>query len=144
MEWKKFEEKQIELPELAINSMLDGFSIATKNLANLVIQPINNVSRLSSKLNTMFQYEILLVSEKLPDYRFSVFQFGYEINIYPVHLYISTNVIDNFEEKDWLFHNQTIYCENEEILKKEIKNIFDSKKFTEIVSGLMKIANNQV
>lgn len=141
MEWNQFEEKKVDLPESTVNSLLEGFSKATKGLADLGIKKAANSRRLSSSLETLFQFEVILYSEFIPDYRMTVFKFGYDIEIYPVKLEVSDNIFEDVEDPNWPFTPKVEVFDSEELFKEKVEKIFKGEKFVEIVSGIMKIAS---
>ena len=140
MKWKNFEESKVELPESTVEKMIEGFSAATKDLVQLGIQPKSNLLMLTNnKLGTKFQFEVLLLSKFLPDYSFTVFEFGYNVILYPVKVYFSKAIFEEISKFGDL-NRQIVEFEEEAKFQKAVELIFETKKFIDTVSGLMKIA----
>jgi len=137
MKWEKFEESKTELPEVIVEKLIEGFSIATKDLAQLSVIEFTTNERLTSKLKTRFQFKLILSSKDVPDYSFKVLEFGYAVNIYPVKLIISNAILfelnNNSEAPEQILNSEKDF-------KEAVELVFSTKSFTEIVSGLMKIA----
>lgn len=141
MNWINFEESKKELPEQVVEKMIEGFSTATKDLANLFVMETTDKERLALafKLNTRFQYKLVLGSKHLPDYSSKVIEFGYPIRLYPVIVMFPTGVFNELKEKGQV-KEQTESFESEEALQQALKAVFESEYFKDVVSGLMKIA----
>jgi len=143
MKWKEFEESKIEIPDETVEKIIEGFSNATKKLVELGLIEKSVMSRLAGdKFGTKFQFEVILLSKRLNDYSFTVFEFGYDINLYPVKVLINKSILDEMINKGEFTSNIAI-IENEEKFKKVIELIFETNKFREIVSSLMKIASKR-
>jgi hypothetical protein len=140
MIWKKFKESEIELPEVLVENITKGFSAATMGLVELGIEEKSDISRISrNRLGTRFQFIATLISKHLPEYSFQVFEFGYDVSLYPVRMFITKPILEELANRGETIGNITEF-DNEEAFKKSVELVFDSNKFTEIVSGLMKIA----
>lgn len=143
MNWKNFEESQTELPETVVEKMIEGFSSATMELVELGILPKSEMSRLTTdKLGTRFQFKVILLSRHLPDYSFTVFEFGYNVSLYPVKVLITKSILEELISKGEGVSTITSFDE-EQKFHKAIELVFESKRFTEVVSGLMKIAKKK-
>ncbi len=145
MEWKNFEESKTDLPDVLIEKMIEGFSNATSGLAQLSIIPVSELQKLSStnKLNNRFQFKVLLTSANVPDYSFKVFEFGYNVSLYPVSAIITSSILEELNRQGTIINKISVF-ENEDNFKKSIELVFGSKRFTEIISGLMKIAKKDI
>jgi hypothetical protein len=139
MIWKKFKESEIELPDILVENITKGFSTATMGLVDLSVDEKSDISRIRRNLGTRFQFIVSLVSEHLPDYSFQVFEFGYDVSLYPVKMKITKSIFDELTNKGEGLGDITIF-NDEESFKTTVELVFNSNKFTEIISGLMKIA----
>lgn len=142
MEWLPFKESDKELPEIVVEKMIEGFSTATKELAHLAVSTVSDINRLSTKLNTRFQFDLNLYSNKLPDYSFRIFRFGYNVNIYPVTIMVSSAILKDLNNGGNDFGTIEVIDEESDF-KKVVELIFKSNKFIETVGGVMKIASKQ-
>jgi hypothetical protein len=143
MEWNSFEESSKEYPESIAEKSIEGFSKATKGLAELKIIELSDMARLSSKVSGDFLFEIRLVSQHIGDYSLKVMTFGYDIELNPIY-YILDDVIyhELFQEKQE--YGKSMVCENGEEFNKLLRNVYKSTKFKDTVAGLMKIARKRV
>jgi len=143
MKWDNFEESSKELPEIVVEKLIEGFSVATKDLVQLAVAPVADLTRLTANiLKTRFQFRVYLMSSKLPDYSFRVFEFGYNVALYPVKLSITQVIREELNSKGESYI-QVSTIEDEEKFESAVKLVFKSAKFTEIVGGLMKIAGKK-
>jgi hypothetical protein len=145
MEWKSFEESKKELPQVVVQNIIEGFSNAAKGLANLTIEETPNKDRISlyGKLKTRFQFKLILLSKHLPDYSYKVLEFGYNTKLYPVHLLLRVDFVNESAQPDD-GHERLILCENEDAFRQELARVFNTDNFKEVVSGLMKIATKKI
>lgn len=143
MSWKKFEESNAELPEKVIEKMIEGFSDATNDLVQLGSTVKSDLSRFTtSQLDTKFQFDVVLLSNKLPDYSFKLFEFGYDVTLYPVSIYIYPSIASELVKQDTGIGPKA-KCIDKDELEKIVHVIFETKIFNDTVSGLMKIARNK-
>lgn len=136
MEWKNFKESDKEYPEQIILKIIKGFENATKGL--LTIQIVEQ-SELINQSFGIFQYRVLLTSTSLSSYRFEIFKIGYNIEIFPVNVRIEDSINLELTGLPQVL-SDTLKPENEEKLEEVIIKIFATKRFEEIVAGLMKIS----
>lgn len=142
MEWKKFEESKLELPDILIRTTVSGFSDATSGLLYLEVAGIDPIEKFrSNQLKSKFQFRVTLHSKRLPDYSLNILDFGYGVTLYPVKMILLKVIRDELsgtgDQGDQIF---TI--ESEENLKELLSLVFSTTKFQEIVSGLMKISQS--
>ena len=136
MEWKKFKETERAYPEEVISKLLKGFDNATGGLLDLQIQ--EHTEYLKSGLGA-FQFRVLLTSYNMSKYRFEIMRCGYDIEMYPVKISLEDSIYEEIMGWPKTF-DDTIKAENEEELEETVRKTFDTKRFEEIVSGLMKIS----
>ncbi|MEJ5143856.1 hypothetical protein [Sphingobacterium sp. MYb388] len=140
MEWKKFSESKVELPDEIIEKLADGFSDATNGLVSIVVNEIALDSKLrGSVLQTKFQFSLYLVSEFLDNFSYRILMFGYDINLYPVTVRINADILSDLNLKDPFILKHDSY--DQESFTKLIKSIFETNSFENTVTGIMKIAN---
>ena len=136
MEWNKFKESEKEYPEELVSKSIDGFSKATSHLCEIQISP---VADFAGDLYVDFEYRVLLLSNTIKSYKFEVFRFGYNVDLFPVSTILDENIFEEITSRK-MKHKQKLSQENEEQFQNLIKAIFESKRFQEVVSGLMKIS----
>lgn len=139
MKWKQFEESEREYPEIIVEKSIEGFSIATKGLAELKISPLSDVGRITSKINDDFVFKVVLTSPYVKEYNMTVLTFGYGIELQPIQ-FIADSAIHLELYREPLKYGQIMECKNGEMFSKVLENIFLSFRFLEIVTGLMKVA----
>lgn len=147
MNWKNFEESKKELPEIVVQKLIEGFSEATKDLAQMYVYETSDKERLSlsDKLKTRFQFKVVLASKYLPDYEYRVLKFGYGVSLYPVKVAIPAQFLDELLQTKELWSAGTWSDEfgsfsDEKEFQWIVAAVFETNSFKEIVSGLMKIA----
>jgi hypothetical protein len=136
MEWKKFTETEKKYPEEIISKLIKGFDNATNGLLDIVIQ--ENKEYLKSGFGD-FQFRLILTSSNLSKYKFEIMKCGYNVELYPAKIALEDSIYE--EVMGWANpFSDPIKVENEKELEDMIKKIFNTKRFEEIVSGLMKIS----
>lgn len=140
MKWTEFKESTKEYPEVIVETAISGFSNATKQLAELGISKKSEMGVITSRLDTKFQFELDLFSKHLEDYSFTVFEFGYDIELFPVRLKIEATILAELNEKASMTFPKMFSIETEENFKIVLDLIFSTERFKDIVAGLMKIA----
>jgi|GEM_PF-2002155 len=141
MEWKNFKESDKQFPEEIVEQIIDGFSNATQDLAELVIKKKGEY-QLSDRLNSQFQFDVNLTSGYLSNYVFRVFSFGYNIELYPVNVLVDPSIISELNTTKYYPNPQEIV--SDEDFKNIVELIFASERFNEIVSGLMKVSKKNI
>lgn len=137
MEWTQFKPLDNKTAEEVIDKMITGFSEATGNLVDMQIVQKTGPELLASKLIAQFKYDLVLFSSLVRGYKFSFFEFGYDVTLYPCYIKMDDEIALQINK------NNTILVHNETEVENIVKEIFASKRFLEVVSGLMKIAGNQ-
>lgn len=136
MDWKKFKEIEKDYPENVIGKLITGFSNATDGLLDIYIEELDEF--LTGKLGA-FQFRMILTSNSLSKYKFEILKFGYNVELYPVKIKTESSIYQAITGLPSILADP-IRVENEEDLENVIREIFESKRFEEIVSGLMKIS----
>lgn len=137
MEWKKFKEIDREYPEEVISKLIKGFDNATEGLLDLHVQ--EHKEYLKSGLGS-FQFRLILVSNNLSKYKFEIMRCGYDIELYPVKISLEDSIYEELMGWPNTFADP-IKVASEKELEDTVKKAFDTKRFEEIVSGLMKISH---
>lgn len=143
MKWGQFEESEREYPEKIVEKSIEGFSKATKGLAELKISALSDVVRLTSKIQDDFVFRVVLISPHVKEYSLTVLTFGYGIELNPIQ-FIADSAIHRELYNKPLEYGQAMDCENGEIFSNALEEIFSSKRFVEIVTGLMKVARKNI
>ena len=143
MKWKQFEESGREFPEKIVEKSIEGFSKATKGLAELKISALSDVGRLTSKIQDDFVFRVVLTSPHVKEYSLTVLTFGYGIELHPIQ-FIADSAIHLELYKEPLEYGHTMECKSGEIFSIALEKIFSSKRFVEIVTGLMKVARKNI
>ena len=143
MKWEQFEESEREYPEKIVEKSIEGFSKATKGLAELKISALTDIGRITSKIYDDFVFRVVLTSPQLKEYSFTVLTFSYGIELHPIKFIADDAIhLELFNER--LKNGQTMKCEDGEMFSKVLEQIFSSKRFVEIVTGLMKVARKNI
>ncbi len=140
MKWTEFKESTKEYPEVIVETAISGFSNATKQLAELGISEKSEMGVITSRLGTKFQFDVDLFSRLLEDYSFTVFEIGYDIELFPVKIKIETTILAELNKTGSMTFPKIFTIESEENLKTILDLIFNTERFKDIVAGLMKIA----
>ncbi len=143
MKWKQFEESEREYPEKIVEKSIEGFSKATKGLAELKISALSDIGRITSKIHDDFVFRVVLTSPHLKEYSLTVLTFGYGIELYPIQ-FIADNAIHIELYKEPLEYSQSMVCKDGAMFSKALEKIFSSKRFVETVTGLMKVARKNI
>jgi len=142
MEWNKFTPLQKKTPQEIIEDAIMGFDKATNDLAHLLLIKKNDLSKVNSRLNNNFEFELLLYSKYLDGYNFKVFEFGFNIDLYPVSVIIEPAIFDQLNY--YSASRSSVSFETEELFLDCITKIFSSERFKTITGGVMKIAAKQL
>lgn len=144
MEWDQFEEAKIENPEIKIELLTEGFYEASKNLLRLSIRELSDSERIMSNMSTTFQYELVMYSEYVPQYKYIVFSIGYNVTIYPVIFSVDIEILKELYPDKRINPYFKVTITTEEELEQFCQKVFKTRKFVETVSGLMKIAKKKI
>ena len=139
MEWKDFSESSVEYPEKIVSDTIEGFSKATKGLAEIVITELNDVSSVLSNLSTEFNYAVYLKSDMVSQYRMKIFTFGYNVELLPISVNLNKDIYFEIHKKNKAT-NTTLELKTESDFKLYLQAIFSSQHFKKVVGGLLKIA----
>ena len=151
MNWNEFVESEKEYPEKIVAKAIEGFPKATKGLVEMKISELTDNSRLLSNMPNDFLYSVRLVSPYVKDYSHKLLTFGYDVELNPINFILEEGIYKELEAHFvYLATNQHSFekymiCKDGEMFEEILKKVFSSQKFTETVSGLMKIArkNNE-
>ncbi len=143
MKWKQFEESEREYPEKIVEKAIDGFSKATKGLAELKITALSDIGRITSKVQEDFVFRVSLISPNVKEYSLTILTFGYGIELSPIS-FIADEAIHLELYKEPLKYGHTMVCKDGETFSKALEKIFSSKRFVETVTGLMKVARKNI
>ena len=138
MDWKDFNIEQINTPNETIKNSLKGFEKATKGLLRLSLFEKSDMERMRKKYAPSFQYDLILHSPYMPNYKFDVLELLYEVTLYPCSLVLENGIEDELGINPF---EKSLQLQNEEELKLTLEKIFSTKRFESIVSGLMKITS---
>jgi hypothetical protein len=82
------------------------------------------------------------LSEHLSDYSYKVFEFGYDVTLYPVKLFFVKTILEELTNQGEQV-SQVAILDEEAKFRRIIELVFNTKTFTETVTGLMKIAKSK-
>lgn len=137
MEWNKFTASEKEYPEELVLKSIEGFSKATSNLLEIQIIPVDEML---GNLRVDFEFKVILMSNSVKNYRFEIFHFGYNVELFPVHLLIEESIFEQIVKRK-MKRRETLPAKTEKNLNGILDVIFNSNRFKEVVAGLMKISN---
>ncbi|MDO6745515.1 hypothetical protein Q4553_13150 [Tenacibaculum soleae] len=140
MEWNEFKESEKEYPEDIVAKTIDGFSKATSHLCEIQISPVESFV---GDLFVDFEFRVLLLSNTIKSYKFEVFRFGYNVDLFPVFSIIDENIFEELTKKKMRRKQKTIQS-NEKEFQEFLNGIFGTSRFKEVVSGLMKISRKHL
>lgn len=143
MEWKKFKALEIKSPEELIIETIKGFSEATNNLVDMKLLKKSDFEKVSSKLKNQFEYELILFSKYIKGYSFSILEFGFDVELYPVNIAIDVEIYNELNF-DFRYDRKVTSIKDEEEFVKSLNFVFQSKRFQTIIGGLMKLATNEM
>jgi len=135
MKWNKFNESERIYPDEIVNKLIKGFPNATGQLLELVVE----TSMHNFETQTDFVFRLLLVSHRLENYRFKVATFGYNVEIYPVSIVLDEQIYNELFNIRMLAKDIKKKDTEQEFEELMIK-AFESERFQEVVSGLLKIS----
>lgn len=138
--WEDFSESNKEYPEEIVNKTIDGFSKATKGLVEIAVRKLDGSSAFAYGLGTDFSFRIYLVSPIIDDYRFKILDFGYDVKMTPVYYKMESEIHDEIYGTDDFFISSDVRTIKNEDFMQELQKIFKTQIFSDLVSGLMKIA----
>jgi len=135
MKWSKFEESKRVYPDKVVNKLIKGFSNATGEVLELVVE----TDVLKFETQTDFVFRLLLVSHRLENYRFKVATFGYNVEIYPVSIVLDEQIYNELFNKE-MRPREIIKKDTEQEFEELMVQAFESERFQEVVTGLLKIS----
>jgi len=136
MEWKDFNIEQVNTPNETIEKTINGFEKATKGLLKLNLIEKSDIERMRKKNLPSFQYDLVLHSPFMPNYKFDVLELFYDVTLYPCILIMEDGIDDELNINPF---DKNIKLQNEEELKQTLEKLFNTKRFESIIAGLMKI-----
>jgi len=143
---KGFTEPEGRFPDAIFAESTQKFSTVTEGLAELRLIKVAGVERLAQSLlqDKMFRFKAVLISSYLPEYSFEIFEFGYDVALFPVAIELEEGIREELVvEPTMNSHFQDVYlvsCETEKDFEQQLQNIFSTERFKKTVGGLMKIA----
>ncbi|WP_375320659.1 hypothetical protein [Aliivibrio logei] len=139
----KFTQSEAKLPEVLISEIVINFSNAAEGLAYLDVVKVNSDVFSISRLD-FFNFSLILRSEHLKNYSFKIFDFGYDVSIYPLKLRVEPDIGEECKfEYNQILQEYLFECSDEVEVLAVLTKIFESKKFISTVSGLMRIATSK-
>lgn len=136
MEWKNFDIEEINTPSETVEKSLNGFENATKGLLKLTLFEKSELERLRKKYLPSFQFDLVLHSQFMTNYKFDVLELLYDVTLYPCAIILEKGIAHELDVKN---SQLVVALENEEELQKTLEKVFSTKRFESIVAGLMKI-----
>lgn len=137
MKWKQFNTDTIKTPFEVVEESIEGFEKATNGLVQLTIFEKSEVERLRKKYIANFQYDLILHSQFMRNYKFDVFELLFDVTLYPCAIVLEKGLAKELG----VTTSDTVILDDVELLKGILESIFNSKRFEDIVSGLMKISS---
>lgn len=139
MKWQDFEESEKEYPEKIVAKAIEGFPKATKGLVEMEISELSDISRITTKVPGDFLYSVRIVSPYVGDYSLKLMTFGYDVELNPINFILEEGIRKELY-KEPLGYEKYFVCKDGPMFEDVLKKVFSSQKFTETVTGLMKIA----
>ncbi len=139
-----FEEPDVAFPDKLVLEKISGFSKAAQGLAQLKLLELDLGQKMQSDLENHFQFIVMLTSDYLRGYSFKVFEFGYDITIYPVSINFGDAMGEDLKIQADYDDSYIRDYATEEDFGECLNTIFSSKYFRETVGGLMKIAKSKM
>jgi hypothetical protein len=139
MKWNEFKESEKGYPEDIVAKTIEGFSKATSHLCEIQIaEPVG-----FGDLYVDFEFRVLLVSNTIKSYKFEILKFGYNVELFPVYSILEENIFEELAGKK-MRHKQKTVQSNEKEFEEFLNNVFGTKRFKDVVSGLMKISKKHL
>jgi len=133
--WEEFVEPEFEMPQIVVERLIEGFSKATRGLAQLYVMELVGTAKKNSRIERDFEYVLVLSSQYLGNYTFEVFKFGFNVVGYPVKSMLDSDINREIDPSDYWRTSDS--QENFECL---VNEIFQTEKFKNTVGGVMKLA----
>jgi hypothetical protein len=117
-------------------------SLLGEKTQNIVVAELVKVSGVASWFPRFFpfNYSFLLTCPALSDYRFRLFTMGSDIDVYPVHFHLDSDVSEELIEKTngkLLVKDNITQASNEEEFIDILKHTFNSKKALRVIRALL-------
>jgi hypothetical protein len=139
MKWNNFEESDKEYPEKIAERSIEGFSKATKGLAELKVSELSDMARITTRVQGDFLYNIRLISPFVNEYSLKIMTFGYDIELSPINFILDEAIhLELYNEP--LKYDSNMVCQDSKMFSNVLEKVYASKRFTDTVAGLMKIA----
>jgi hypothetical protein len=140
--WKDFIEPEFELPNIVLERKLEGFEDATQALAKIRIVELTGFNKKRKELSKAFQHILVLSSRFIPGYSFEVLSFSFEVDGYPTEIIVEDGIGDELEPNRFDGTEVKYYPNSQEDLEAILDKIFETKKFNNVVGGIMKLARS--
>ena len=138
---KKFNQPSAEFPERVVLKIIEPFENAAEKLASLKLVRLESIARMSSNLaSSTFQFKLVLVSDSLKGYSFEVLKFGYDVTLYPTKVIFEDDIAKELGVNIGIFGENISAFSSQEEFKQAIETALTTKKFSETVGGLIKVA----
>ncbi|MDR4954009.1 hypothetical protein REB14_17655 [Chryseobacterium sp. ES2] len=137
MEWKNFSLETKKTPIEVVDETLQGFNKATGGLLNLSLFEKSNVEKMRNQDPYSFQYDLILHSKFMKSYKFDVFELSFDATLYPCSLLLERGITEELKERFY----EPMVLDTESKLRIILEKVFTTKRFEEIVEGLMKISS---
>lgn len=142
MDWKNVSEPDKEYPNIIIEKIIEAFSLTANGLAHLSFYQLDKpLFKKYSGLTSFFQYRLCLYSEYVNGYWFELFTFGYEADLEKIEVIVNKEIYKEISDRP-LTGKPYFILTNGRNFMDFLEAVFQCKKFTSTVSGLMKIAEN--
>jgi|APLak6261679142_1056127.scaffolds.fasta_scaffold01098_2 hypothetical protein len=141
MEWKDISENGKEHPYKIIERELQGFSNASKEMVELSLYKYKSSLLKHSPLKKDFQFSLNLRSKYVKDYTLQLFIFGYNVDLEIVEFVIEETIYNEVCKISSKNKPHIILNNNKDLID-FLEILFTSKRFTSILSGLIKIAES--
>jgi hypothetical protein len=136
MKWKNFSLENKRTPIEVVEETLNGFNNATNGLLDLTLFEKSDVEKFRKKDPFSFQYDLILHSKYMKSYRFDVFELFFDSTLYPCGVMLEPGIGNELQANIF----EPVIFNDEEDFKLSIEKVFMTKRFEDIVEGLMKIS----
>jgi hypothetical protein len=132
---KKIVEKGFTAPAILIADQANFLGELTKNV---VTAEVTRVSHTGSR--SLLKFSFWLVAPALQGYRFLLFEFSHQIELYPIKILSDSKLLFELSKMkdEWKYDpNSGISIDNEENLMILLSAIFNSERTTGVINGLI-------
>jgi len=132
-----FKVQDIKTPYEILNAQIKELERLTDDyVSGYISETESQVKNMVTGLRASFSYSFFIHSKFVTAYQFRVFSFAYEIPFYPVFIYLDSGISDE------LGCDKEINLGNEEQLIELLKNVFNTRKISDIISSLMTLSKS--